>query len=123
MDSLYSILLSPGGRVLLLSLVIGIATSGVKAFTHKDTFVRALLPAIPIFVGVLAGLIPGVLTGEAPLLLGAGAGALSSSTVELWNRYKAQLTIGDLKKLASGNAPPLVKKPASEEPEIKGGKP
>lgn len=122
MDSVYATILSPWGRVILLSLIIGLATAGIKATTPKETWLRALLPAIPVMIGAICGLVPGVLIGEARLLLGAGAGALSSSTVELWNRYKAQLTIGDLKKLASGNAPPLVKKTVIEETEIKGEK-
>jgi hypothetical protein len=105
----------------MLSLIIGLATQGIKAATPKETWVRAILPAIPIFIGAICGLIPGVLIGEAKLLLGAGAGALSSSAVELWNRYKDQATIDDLKRVAFT---PVVKPPlkAEEKKESEDGK-
>jgi len=90
MDSLYQLFLSPPGRVLLLSLIVGIATQGIKTTTPKETWARASLPAVPVLIGALCGLFPGVLIGEATVLMGAGAGALSGVAVQLYERYKEQ---------------------------------
>ena len=100
LNAIYALVLSAPGRVVFLALVIGLATQGVKTTTPKETWLRALLPAIPIMIGALCGLIPGVLIGDARILLGAGAGALSSSAVELWNRYQDQLRTSELQKLS-----------------------
>ncbi len=102
MDSIDAVVLSPWGRVILLSLVIGLATQGIKQVTPKETWLRALLPAIPVLLGGICGVIPGILTGEATLLLGMGAGALSATTVELWNRYQDQIEVAAVKKMEKG---------------------
>jgi len=101
MDTFYALLLSPLGRALLLSVAIGLVCQGLKTQAPKGSWLRALLPLWSILLGLLASLIPGVLTGEAATFLGLGAGALSSTTVEIWGRYKDQLVTLDLKKLAS----------------------
>jgi hypothetical protein len=102
MDSILAIALSPAGRVALLSLIVGLATQGLKTVTPGKTWLRAFLPAIPILLGGLLALIPGVLIGEGTLLLGLGAGAISSSLVELYNRYKEQAGNVALKRLGEG---------------------
>lgn len=106
METLYALALSPWGRVLLLSLIIGLSMQGVKATTPPQTWLRAMLPAIPVLIGGICGLIPGVLVGEATVLLGAGAGALSSSMVELWGRYKDQAMVVALQQLPGNQGAP-----------------
>jgi hypothetical protein len=100
MDNLLTLLLSPLGRALLLSLTIGIAMQGLKSVSPKGTLRRALLPLWAVLGGGVSGLLPNVLTGEATLLLGAGAGALSATVVETYNRYKDHLAELALKRLA-----------------------
>lgn len=100
MDNILALILSPLGRALFLSLIIGIALQGLKGFFAKGTLQRALLPLWAVLLGALAGLLPGVLIGDAALLLGAGAGALSATVVETYNRYKDHIAELALKKLA-----------------------
>jgi len=105
MDTFYALLLSPLGRALLLSVAIGLVCQGLKTQAPKGSWLRALLPLWSVLLGLLASLIPGVLPGEAATFLGLGAGALSSTTVEIWGRYKDQIVTLDLKKLASKGGP------------------
>ena len=106
MDSLYAIVLSPWGRVALLSLVIGLATQGIKGACPKGSWVRAFLPLLAVLLGVVSSLLPDVLTGPAPQLLGAAAGAFSTFAVEQWHRYKDQATTATFKKLATPKETP-----------------
>ena len=99
LEQILALLLSPLGRALFLSLIIGIALQGFKSVSPKGTLRRALLPLWAVLLGSCAGLLPGVLVGDAALLLGAGAGALSATVVETYNRYKDHLAELALKKL------------------------
>ncbi len=116
MDSVYLVVLSAPGRALMLSLIIGISMQGIKATTPPQTWLRAMLPAIPILFGAVCGLVPGILTGDAKILLGAGAGALSSSIVELFDRYKWHIESLALKKVGIDASPAVVLSATPPEP-------
>ncbi len=102
MDTLYALLLSPMGRFLSLAVAIGLVMRGIKEMAAKGTWLRALLPLVSVLLGAICGLIPGLLTGEAALFLGIGAGAISPVAVEVYDRYQAQIRELDLKRLAKG---------------------
>ena len=108
MDTILSLYNSVPGRFVLLSLAIGIMTSGAKLPLAPDSFWRTILPAIPVLFGcALAVFAPGVwyVQGiDAALPLGMGAGALSSSAVELYNRYKEDAIKKALAALASNSS-------------------
>ena len=109
MDTILSLYNSVPGRFVLLSLAIGIMTSGAKLPIGPDSFLRTILPAIPVLIGcALAVFAPGIWyvpSVDASLPLGMGAGALSSSAVELYNRYKEDAFKKALAMMARNSTP------------------
>lgn len=115
MDTVYAYLLTPLGRAVLLSLIIGGIMQPIKLTTPQGTWLRAMLPTIPVLIGLLAAIVPGILIGEAKLILGMGAGALSSSAFEIWDRYKAHAENLALGKLGvNPNTPPPNAQPPNQ---------
>jgi len=72
---------------------------GIKAASPKGTLRRALLPLWAVLAGFGCSFVPGLLVGEAAPLLGAGAGALSATAVEIYNRYQDHLAKAALNQL------------------------
>lgn len=83
------------GRLLLLALVLGFVTQGLKKVASTDqSLKRAVLSAAPALIGMPIGLVPGFLPGlEVPIsvLLCAVAGVACSWVFNVWSKTSEYL--------------------------------